>query len=161
MKEKTMSIDSNILGKWKHNTKNEVLLFDSGGHYFFGTLDVPFVLQNNYTELVINSITTYARIGTNTNSIVGHWRDNGSGEEVYYRADGRYITLFDNEAIVYFGTYSVNNSKITGYDFRAMFETSSGNLIQYVYGTTNVVSTPYSVSGNTLTLGGVVYNKIN
>ncbi|NNE68465.1 MAG: hypothetical protein HKN33_18000 [Pyrinomonadaceae bacterium] len=159
------AIDTRILGEWKRNGKNEYLIFESNHHMWFGTKDVPYVLQNAGNTLVINSISTYQRIGPSTASIVGHWRDDSGGEEIIYRADGRQVSLDDGEKVGYFGTYSVSAGTLSGFDYRSQFNTDSGNLVQYMHKTFLITTTPYTFTNGdmTLTIGSVgsavVYTK--
>ena len=125
---------NDIQGRWALG--NQHLIFSADGSMEFCTNDVPFTLSSNGDQLTINSITTYDRLtGSGTNNIIGNWRDNPNGEEVYYRSDGRYLGLFDGEKVAYLGTYTTDFSAstltISSCEYRTRYAVSGNALTQW------------------------------
>ncbi len=156
-KETPMALDPALIGEWKSG--NDYHRFEADSAHFYGTHDIPYWLENSGSTLNINNITYYQRVSSEEDGIVGHWRDDPNGEEVYYREDGRSISLFDNEKGIYTGTFSYTSSHMTTYSFRSVVETDSGSMT-YHLPFQLPVSAPYSISGNELTIGGQVYTKV-
>ena len=155
-----MAFDTNLVGEWKHNSKNEELAFKAGGASFLGTSDIPFTLTNSSATLTINNITTYDRIGDNTGTIIGTWRNDADGEEVTFRSDGRVLTILDSEDFVRSGFFTVQNSKLSSNEFRSMCATNNNQIEFFPFHVATSSTMTYSVNGNTLTLGFDTYTKI-
>lgn len=159
--ENVTSLDPALEGEWMDSAKNELrYVFNSDSTFFFGTVGTPYYLENSGNTLNINNITYYTRQSGDPSSIVGHWRDDPEGEEVYYRTDGRYISLFDGDKFVYYGTYSVAQGLYTGYEYRNNYETNGTQIIFHELTSLSSSAVSYSISSNTLTMGGKTYIKV-
>ena len=155
-----MAFDSNLVGEWQHDAKNEQLIFKQDGSSFLGTANIPYTLSNNSSTLVINNITTYQRAGNDTGSIVGSWRNESDGEEVTFRSDGRIISIVDDEDLVGFGYYSVQNSKLTSNDFRSICATNNNEIEFFPYNAASSTTLTYAINGQALTIGSETYTKL-
>ena len=159
--ETNLSIDPALEGEWMDSAKNELrYVFNSDSTYFVGTVGTPYYLEDSGNTLNISNTTFYTRQTGDPSSIIGHWRDDSEGEDVYMRADGRYISVIDGNKFVSYGTYSVAQGLYTGYDYRKLYETNGTQIIFHDLTslTTNAIS--YSISSNILTMGGKPYTKV-
>jgi len=149
------TVDPQIVGVWKESGKNSYLEFKDNHRGFFGTKDTPYEILDDGKKLVINKISTYLRVGPKGKTIVGRWRDDANGEEFIFRSDGRYAGWDDGEVVGYFGTYSVANSKYSGFEYRFLFETKKGTIAFRLPRRFYEVSLPYEITdnGKKLTLG--------
>jgi|GEM_PF-5840785 len=154
-----MALDPALLGEWKRKNKNEYHRFEADGTHFYGTHNTPYWIENAGSTLNINNKTYYQRQSSEDDGIVGHWRDDPNGEDVYYRADGRSVHIFDNEKGIHTGTFSYTTSHLTTYSFRSVMETQSGSMT-YHLPFQLPVSASYSIFGNELTMGGQVYTRV-
>ncbi|MBL1142191.1 MAG: hypothetical protein HND53_09200 [Proteobacteria bacterium] len=160
-KNSSLSIDPALEGEWMSSSNNRLRhVFNSDSTYFVGAVGTPYYLENNGNTLNINNITYYTRQSGNPASIVGHWRDDPNGEEAYYRSDGRYMALFDNDPFVYYGTYSVAQGLFTNYEYRNLYETNGNQLIFHYLNSNTQVAITYSIVSNVLTMGGESYTKV-
>ena len=157
----SLSIDPALEGEWMDSTKNELrYVFNSDSTFFFGTVGTQYYLEDSGNTLNINNKTYYTRQTGDPSSIIGHWRDDPEGEEVYYRADGRYISLFDGDKFVFYGTYSVSQGLFTGYEYRNLYETIGSQIIFHELTSLPSSAISYSVASNVLTMGGKTYTKV-
>lgn len=155
----TKAVDPNLIGEWRRG--NERIYFASDGFNFVGSVSVAFALENNGNTLTLSG-TLYQRLAGDSNSIVGHWRNDPIGEEIYYRQDGRYISLWDDELLAFLGTYNVSQNQLTNLEYRARFETNANQILFYPF-FSNPETVPYVINQNTLTLttpqGDLIYTR--
>ncbi len=154
-----MALDPALIGEWKRGNKNDYQKFEADGAHFSGTHDTPYWIESGGSVLNINNKTFYQRQSSEQGGIVGHWRDDPNGEDIYFRADGRSISVFDDEKCVYTGTFSYTPTHISGYAYTSVVETTNG-VITYHLPFRLPESAPYSISGDQLTIGTGVYTKL-
>lgn len=158
-RNETNAIDPDLIGEWRRD--NERIYFDAAGFYFIGDIAIAYTLDNQANTLTLSG-TIYHRLSHNTGTIVGNWRNFADGEEVYYRTDGRYLGLWDDDPLAFFGTYAVNQNQFTNLECRARFETNANQILFFSF-SSNPESLPYTIAQDTLTLttasGDLVYTR--
>lgn len=142
---------NDIIGTWERG--NLRLVFENDHTMQFCTSGVPISLTANGTILTINSVSTFTRLsGSGTDNLVGNWRDAPNGEEIYYRADGRSLSLFDGEKATYSGTFSTDFTTspptISGCELRAGFSVAGTTLTQWNFDN-GIQSTTISIEPQT------------
>jgi hypothetical protein len=158
-----MTIDPNLIAEWLAPDGTRMILQTDSSMYS-GTVDVPYFLEDSGNVLTINNKSYYTRVpGSAPTLIIGQWRDVPNGEEITYRADGRYISISDGDPLVYFGIFTASPTTLSSYEYRGTC-TTDGDQITFdsIFSTSQ--SGPYTVTADTLTvqLDGVttVYRKV-
>lgn len=153
--------DPALEGEWMGSVKNNHrFVFNSDSTFYFGTVDIPYYLEDSGNTLNINNTSYYSRQTGNTSSIVGHWRDDANGEEIFYRTDGRYILIFDNDKFVYYGNYNINQGLLTSYEYRSLYETNANQITFHYLNSLPTATVNYSISANLLTMARDTYIKV-
>jgi hypothetical protein len=79
-----MSVHSRLLAEWC-NARGERLVFNPDSSLYNGSIDTSYLLESSGSTQNINRISFYNRVsGDDFASIVGHWRDQQNGEEMYF-----------------------------------------------------------------------------
>jgi len=158
-----MTIDSNLLAEWVATDGTRVV-FQPDSSVYFGTVSISYSLDDPGNILNINNKTFYARLpGSSPTSIVGHWRDDQNGEEILFRTDGRYISMFDGDPLIYFGTYTATPTSLTSFEYRGMCATDGNQItLNFIFG--NSQTGQYTVTKDTLVVqvsgSSITYRKV-
>ncbi len=155
------NVAPDIVGIWQQNDRQ--LRFNTNGTFASCTVLKPFVLSNNGNTLVIGGVSTYQRMsGTDTSSIVGHWRDDSdTGEDILYLENGWSLSYVGKDPIGYFGTYEVQGSAKTDCDYQGFYTYSVGTVEVNAHSGSDFAFNVTIVPQTSLTLDGQVYQWIS
>ena len=146
-----MSIDPKLLAEWQAPDRTRVL-FQPDSSVYSGAVGVPYKLEDSGSILNIDNRSYYTRLSDlSMTSIAGHWRDDPNGEEITFRADGRYIAISDDDPLVYFGVYTTTPTSLSSYEYRGIC-TTDGDRITFNSIFSSTQTGQYTVTENTLVI---------
>ena len=140
--------DSRLIGEWRSGFLRYIFAYD--GVLDHGFDDQRYRLSDRGRRLTMGA-STYEREGKNTRIIVGHWIDAANNQEVYYRPDGRTLSLDLNSRFVMSGTYAATPEKLMSAYYTARVR-SRANILYYSMYDGFERQGEYHVDGNTLSL---------
>jgi hypothetical protein len=156
MNSTALTRDPQLIGQWQ-DEEGLRWVYEPLGALFCGVLDIPYELQDEGQTLVINGKSRYTRQSDDVvETLVGHWRDEDAGEELHFKADGRYYAYFDRDPMVYFGSYTMTAQRFSSYEYRGIWEGLNGQIRYAWVATSSLQSGTYRVGAMSLDteLGG-------
>lgn len=149
-----------LLGRWQQvlpNGRISLVEFRDDGINYAVEPYTPVVFGPSETTMTVGPATFTRIFGTGA-TVQGVWREDSTGAEYFYRANGTF-NIGEPGEVDLFGTYIERNGEIETAEARALVSVDGTDLIfDVVFG--GQFRVPFTLAGDVLTLGGQTLTRV-